>query len=159
MDTYNIFEPEPELELEHGDRPDGWNWRFVRVGEKIGARKIGATIYELPPGGKSFPYHYEYPDEEWLLVLSGEPTLRTPDGERRLRPGDVACFREGPEGAHLVRNDGPEPTRIMFFSTKLGPPAVAFYPDSDKVLIETREADDRALYRLDDAVGYWEGEA
>jgi uncharacterized cupin superfamily protein len=155
MEIYNIFDPE----LEGGGRPDGWNWRYVRVGEKIGARKLGASIYELPPGGKSFPYHYEYPNEEWLIVLTGEPTLRTPEGERRLRRGDTVCFREGPEGAHLVRNDTGEPTRIMIFSTKLGHPAVAFYPDSDKVLIATPEPDDRALYRKGDAVDYWEGEA
>jgi uncharacterized cupin superfamily protein len=155
MDTFNIFEPE----LEDGDRPEGWNWRYARVGEKIGAQKIGASIYELPPGGRSFPYHYECPEEEWLLVLTGEPTLRTPEGERRLRAGDTVCFREGPEGAHQVRNDGAEPLRIMIFSTKLGPPAVAFYPDSDKVLIKTHDPADRALYRRGDAVDYWEGEA
>ena len=155
MDTFNIFEPE----LKDGNRPLGWNWRFARVGEAIGARKLGASIYELPPGGKSFPYHYEYPDEEWLIVLTGEPTLRTPEGERRLRAGDTVCFVEGPEGAHLVRNDTAEPTRIIIFSTKLGNPAVAFYPDSEKVLIETRDPNDRALYRKADAVDYWEGEA
>jgi uncharacterized cupin superfamily protein len=154
MDTFNIFEPE----LEPGDRPDGWNWRYVRVGEKIGAEKLGASIYELEPGQKSFPYHYEYPDEEWLIVLTGEPTLRTPEGERRLRPGDTVCFPSGPEGAHLVRNEGDAPTRVMIFSTKVGHPAVAFYPDSDKVLIETADPNDRALYRKADAVDYWEGE-
>jgi uncharacterized cupin superfamily protein len=154
MDSFNIFEPE----LQDGDRPDGWNWRYARVGQAIGARKLGASIYELPPGGRSFPYHYEYPEEEWLIVLTGEPTLRTPEGEQRLRPGDTVCFREGPDGAHQVRNDTDEPTRVMIFSTKLGSPAVAVYPDSGKVLIDMPKPDEPAIFRQTDAVGYWEGE-
>ena len=155
MDSFNIFEPE----FRDGDRPDGWNWRYARVGEAIGARKLGASIYELPPGGKSFPYHYEYPEEEWLIVLTGEPTLRTPDGEHRLRAGDTVCFPEGPDGAHQVRNDTDAPTRVMIFSTKLGRPAVAVYPDSGKVLIDMPKPDKPAIFRQTDAVGYWEGEA
>jgi uncharacterized cupin superfamily protein len=155
MDSFNIFEPE----FRDGDRPDGWNWRYARVGEAIGARKLGASIYELPPGGKSFPYHYEYPEEEWLIVLTGEPTLRTPDGEHRLRAGDTVCFPEGPDGAHQVRNDTDAPTRVMIFSTKLGSPAVAVYPDSGKVLIDMPKPDKPAIFRQTDAVGYWEGEA
>src|SRR5262245_17833630 len=154
MKTFNIFEPE----LEQADRPDGWNWRYARVGKAIGARKLGATIYELPPGGRSFPYHYEYPEEEWVIVLTGEPTLRTPEGERRLRPGDAVCFPEGPDGAHQVRNDTDAPTRVMILSTKLGNPAVAVYPDSGKVLIDIRESDDSGIFRQADKVDYWEGE-
>jgi uncharacterized cupin superfamily protein len=155
MDSFNIFEPE----LEDGNRPDGWNWRYARVGKAIGARRLGATIYELPPGGRSFPYHYEYPEEEWLIVLTGEPTLRTPDGERRLRPGDAVCFPEGPEGAHQVRNETDAPTRVMILSTKLGNPAVAVYPDSGKVLIDIPDSDDSGIFRQADRVDYWEGES
>ena len=41
------------------------------------------TVYELPPGQSICPYHYELGDEEWLIVLAGRPTLRTPEGEQR----------------------------------------------------------------------------
>jgi uncharacterized cupin superfamily protein len=155
MDSFNIFEPE----LEQANRPDGWNWRYARVGKAIGASKLGATIYELPPGGRSFPYHYEYPEEEWVIVLAGEPTLRTPEGERRLRPGDAVCFPEGPDGAHQVRNDTDAPSRVMILSTKLGSPAVAVYPDSGKVLIDIGESGDSGIFRQSDKVDYWDGES
>ena len=91
-------------------------------------------------------------------MLTGEPTLRTPDGEHRLCAGDTVCFPEGPDGAHQVRNDTDAPARVMIFSTKLGNPAVAVYPDSGKVLIDIPESDDRGIFRQGDAVGYWEGE-
>ena len=41
-----------------------------RFGPKIGASRIGASVYELPPGQSLCPYHYES-DEEWVLVLAG----------------------------------------------------------------------------------------
>ncbi len=68
----------------------------VRVADEIGAERLGATLYELGPGERIWPYHYESANEEWLLVVSGAPTLRSPDGERVLRAGDVVCFPTGP---------------------------------------------------------------
>ena len=46
-------------------------WFAIRLGPSLGARQLGATVYELPPGQSICPYHYEYPNEEWLVVLSG----------------------------------------------------------------------------------------
>ena len=150
----NIFEPQLE---DASDRPEGWRWRYERFGPKIGAEKLGMSMYELPPGQKSFPYHYEYPEEEWLICVAGRPTLRTPEGERQLAPGEVVCFPSGPKGAHQVRNDTDEPVRVLILST-MTDPAVAVYPDSGKVLVATSNSDDRALFRQADAVDYWEGE-
>jgi len=151
----NIFEPEFE---EAKDRPEGWRWRYDRLGPKIGAEKLGATVYELPPGARSFPYHYEYPEEEWLICLAGRPTLRTPDGGRELAPGDVVCFPAGPEGAHQVRNATDEPVRVLILSTK-NFPAVAVYPDSGKVLVVAApDSEDSAIFLQKDAIDYWKGE-
>ena len=65
-----------------------------RFGPKLGATRIGCSVYELPPGQALCPYHWET-DEEWLLVIAGELTLRHPDGEDVLRPGDVVAFPVG----------------------------------------------------------------
>lgn len=155
MESFNLFDGELD---EERDRP-GFSWRAARLGPKLGAEKIGASLYELQPGERTFPYHYEYGAEEWLLVVAGRPTLRAPDGERELRPGDVVCFPEGPEGAHQVRNDTDEPVRILIASTQESPNA-AVYPDSGKVGIWTgNEADPPRLFKLDSAVDYWDGES
>ena len=154
MKSFNIFDGELDLER---DRP-GFSWRRAIVGERIGAEKLGASVYELQPGERTFPYHYEYGAEEWLLVIAGRPTLRAPDGEHELRAGDVVCFAEGPEGAHQVRNDSGEPVRILIASTKSVPDA-AVYPDSGKIGIWTgNEADPPRLFRIESAVDYWDGE-
>jgi uncharacterized cupin superfamily protein len=89
--SFNLFEDELG---ENRDRP-GFSWRRAKVGEALGAERLGASLYELHPGERTFPYHYEYGCEEWLLVVAGRPTLRDPRGEHELRPGDVVCFREG----------------------------------------------------------------
>ena len=102
MRRVNLF----SASLEHGsDRPDGFGFSFARLAPQLDATLVGATIYELPPGQTTFPYHYEYGCEEWLLVVTGRPTLRDPEGEHELEPGDVVCFPEGPEGAHAVTNN------------------------------------------------------
>ena len=67
------------------DDPDGYHTSYARIGPLIGGRLLGLSVYELPPGQSICPYHYEIGYEEWLFVLIGPPTLRTPDGERELR--------------------------------------------------------------------------
>ena len=107
-------------------------------------------MYELPPGQSICPYHYELGDEEWLVVLEGTPTLRTPEGERELRAWDTVCFPEGPDGAHKVTNRTEETLRVALLSTRREP-AVSIYPDSNKVGVWPPGK----LFRLGDAVDYW----
>jgi uncharacterized cupin superfamily protein len=140
-----------------GERPDGYRIAYTRLAPQIGASQMGATVYELPPGQSSFPYHYEYGCEEWLLVIEGRPTLRHPGGEDELEPGDLVCFPEGPEGAHKVTNGTGETVRVMIVSTKASP-AVAVYPDSDKIGIFTEDERDDVMVRRDSGVGYWDSE-
>jgi uncharacterized cupin superfamily protein len=114
---------------------------------------LGASVYVLDEGQSVCPYHWEAGDEEWLLVLDGRPTVRTPEGEEELGPGDVVCFPAGPEGAHKASNPRSEAVRIVIFSTR-NEPAVAVYPDSDKIGVWPPGK----LFRGGDAVDYWEGE-
>ena len=74
------------LEAEYDDAdPDGYRAGMARFGERLGAVMIGGTVYELPPGQSNCPYHYEYGNEEWLIVLQGRLTVRHPGGEEQLR--------------------------------------------------------------------------
>jgi uncharacterized cupin superfamily protein len=138
------------------DRP-GWQWKHLGVGRKLGAEKIGAGLYELAPGQKTFPYHWHQVQEEWLIVLRGEPTVREPAGERKLAPGDCVVFKRGPAGAHLVRNDTEEPVRLLMLSSgRDSEVEVCFYPDSGKVGIFGEG--ERKLLREDAEVDYFDGE-
>jgi uncharacterized cupin superfamily protein len=147
----------PEFGWDESD-PDGFRAGSARLGKLLGAKETGITVYELPPGQAICPYHYECGEEEWLLVLAGTPTLRSPDGEERLEPWDVACFPRGPEGAHSIRNETEEYARVLMFSTVVVPTATV-YPDSDKVGIWTGDPETDVLVRRSSKVDYYDGEA
>ena len=150
----NVFTD--ELEYEESD-PRGYRNGLARIGEAAGGEALMVKLYALAPGESVCPYHYEY-EEEWLVVLSGTISLRTPAGEEELETGAVVCFPPGPGGAHKTTNRGAEPARLLMFSSAREP-AVAVYPDSDKIGVWPGNADDKViLHRADGGVDYWDGE-
>jgi uncharacterized cupin superfamily protein len=128
MADVNVFEPEWDAEA-----PDPFRGRVMRVGHHAGGRELGATLYEVDPGGAISPYHLHHGNEEMLLVLAGRPSLRTPAGTRELRPGAVVAFPRGKAGAHRVFNAGDEPVRVLLIST-MNFPEVAEHLDTGTVL-------------------------
>src|SRR3954453_20659053 len=103
---------DPSFDYDPAD-PEGFRSGMLRLGSQLGAQDTGTTLYDLPPGQALCPYHYEYGEEEWLLVLEGRPTLRTPEGNDRLEPFDVVFFQKGPAGGHQIRNDGDDRVRVL----------------------------------------------
>lgn len=80
MKVVNLFGDDSDRRR---DRP-GWQWNHLSVG-----------LYELEPGQKTFPYHWQYVEEEMLIVVD-----------------------RGPEGAHQLRNDTDGPVRLLMLSTR-----------------------------------------
>jgi uncharacterized cupin superfamily protein len=120
----NAFEPE---------------WQGERGGNRVakvaaGAQRLGASIVEVASGALSSPYHFHHANEELVIVLSGAPELRTPDGLRDLQPGEVVSFPRGPEGAHRLRNASSVPCRLLFISERNFPDIVS-YPDTGTTLV------------------------
>jgi uncharacterized cupin superfamily protein len=146
----------PEFEYDDAD-PDGFRSGMMRVGRTLGATATGTSVYELPPGQAICPYHYEYAEEEWLLVLEGRPTLRDPEGSHQLEPWDLVFFQTGPDGAHGVRNETGDPVRLLMYS-ELRYPAATVYPDSDKIAVWTGNEDDNLIAPRSSAVDYYHGE-
>jgi uncharacterized cupin superfamily protein len=145
-----------KCEYEESD-PQGYGSGAARVGEAIGGAALAVKVYELPPGQSVCPYHYEY-EEEWLLVLEGDVEVRTPEGQETLARGEIVSFPAGPQGAHKATNRSQTMARIMMFSSAREP-AVAVYPDSDKIGVWPGNAADKVmLRRADGGVDYWDGE-
>ncbi len=140
----------------YDEGPEGHRFSGHPLGADLGASLTGCGVYELEPGQATWPYHFELNEEEWLIVVSGEVTLRTPDGERVLRAGDVACFPAGAAGAHAVRNAGSSPARFAMPSSKAPYGDACVYPDSGKVKVAGPGFLHRGL--LGEQVEYWEGE-
>lgn len=145
-----------ELEYDESD-PEGYRSGAARLARELGSDELGLNLFEIPAGESLCPYHYEYV-EEWLLVLSGSVTLRTPEGEEEVVAGDLVRFPAGPEGAHKATNRDREPVRLIMFSSSREP-SVAVYPDSDKVGVWTPNEDERWMFRSGEGrLEYYDGE-
>jgi uncharacterized cupin superfamily protein len=154
MKRSNVFDD--EFEFDEAD-PEGYRCAVARVGKTAGGEALAVKAYELPPGETLCPYHYEY-EEEWLLVLDGTIVVRTPDGEEEAGRGDLMAFPPGPAGAHKALNRSEETARILMWSSAREP-AVAVYPDSDKIGVwPGRQEDHVMLRRADGGVDYYDGE-
>jgi uncharacterized cupin superfamily protein len=138
------------------DRP-GWRKKDAWVGHRIGAELIGGSMYELEPSHRLWPYHTHHANEEWLVVLRGEPTLRTPEGTDTLTEGDVVCFPRGKEGAHQVSNRTDSPIRLLMLSTLVAPDIVE-YLDSGKIGARGVSGERIMLSRPGPDLDYWDGE-
>jgi len=158
----NLHQLTESMHRSHGERYES---RHYQVGSRIGAQKLGYNLTELPAGKTGFPYHFHHVNEELFLVLEGTGTLRTPDGNHPLRPGDLVCCPPGPDGAHQIVNSGAVPLRYLALST-VQDPEVVEYPDSGKYGViagrtpgrSIQEAGFHAFAFKKDRVDYWAGE-
>lgn len=135
---------------------DGNRFKRTMLGQLVGAELTGFSLYELPPGETTWAYHYELNREEWLLVIGGEVVVRTPEGDKTMRAGDVAVFPIGPAGAHQVRNESDAVARYAMPSPFAGEGYVAIRPDSNTALIAG--PDFRQIVPLDESLDYWDRE-
>ncbi len=157
MQKVNLFAIESATDPED---PEGYRAGAVRLAPHIGAKEIGGSVYDLPPGQSICPYHFEYGSEEWLVVLQGRPVLRHREGdgeaEDELEPGDAVCFPRGPAGAHKVTNTTRDPARVLMLST-MPEVDVSYYPDSEKFGVWPA-AGEGFLVRRASGVEYYDGE-
>jgi len=137
-------------------------FRRKELSNSVGAEKLGFSLYELPPGKRSWPYHYHTANEEALYVLEGRGTLRHEDGEEKLRPGDFITLPDDESGGHQVANNGDDTLRYIVAST-MEEPDVTVYPEMEKLGVFVGSPpgghDERPLhgyYRTDEDVEYWE---
>jgi uncharacterized cupin superfamily protein len=157
MDSPNIFEPQFEPRG-HPDNHD-YDARRAFIGRPAGSRRLGASVWELDPGKAAYPYHAHLGEEELIVVLSGHPSLRTPEGWRELSPGEAVAFPRGEEGAHQIVNRGSETVRFLAVSTA-GAPDIVLYLDEGKLGASERRPDGSGLSRfffLEQSVDYWDG--
>lgn len=146
------------VELDHGET----KFRRKQLGEAAGSERLGCSLYELPPGHKSWPYHYHTANEEALYVLAGTGMLRIDGDTCDLSDGDYAAF-PADTGGHRVINDADTLLRYLMIST-MNEPDVTVYPDSEKLGVFVGSPpgrDERSLegfYSISDDVDYWGSE-
>jgi len=137
----------------------GFNCTRSRLGRQLGLERTGLSLWRLPPGEAAYPYHWHVSEEEVILVVKGEPSLRTPEGWRVVAEGEVLAFPTGDAGAHQLANRTESEVEFLTFSNQQ--PDIVVYPDSDKIGFSERRTDGSGIhgfFRRGDQVPYFEGE-
>lgn len=151
-----------EVELRTGTRAPYYDGiRYARLATGTAAKKLGASIDNLPPGKRGCPYHFHHAQEEMFVVLAGEGTLRVAGEMVPIRAGDVIFIPPGPEYPHQIINTSEGILTYLSVSTQ-EQPELAEYPDSGKYLIMAERDGKRAglarMHREKDDLDYWDGE-
>ena len=155
-----------ESDLDWTEREEGdTTFRRKKLAAAAGGEKLGASLYELDPGDRSWPLHYHTGNEEAIYVLAGEGTLRRGDGheDSTLTPGEYVAFPADESGAHRIHNDGDATLRYLMVST-MNEPDVTVYPEDDGIGVFVGappggegERPVAGFWDRDDAVEYWDG--
>ncbi|MEC9345608.1 MAG: cupin domain-containing protein [Pseudomonadota bacterium] len=72
------------------------------LGDLFGLRNFGVNLTTLLPGGESALLHRHSRQDEFVYVVSGNPTLVTETGEQELAPGMCVGFAHGGMAHQLV---------------------------------------------------------
>ena len=152
---------ESDLDWAETDEGDAC-FRRKQLGEAADGDALGASLYELPPGEQSWPYHYHTGNEEAVYVLAGEGLLVLDGDEHAIEAGHFAACPPDESGGHRVVNDGDDPLRYLAVST-MNEPDVTVYPEMDKVGVFAgappggrSERSVHGYFDPEDAVDYWE---
>jgi uncharacterized cupin superfamily protein len=150
-------------ELTPGEMSKGTRFALKNrlLGRATGARGIGCSMYEVPPGKTAFPNHYHCANEESIYVLEGTGTLHIGADQVPVKAGDYATFPVGPAHTHQLLNTGEVPLCYLCFSTLI-PTEVVGYPNSKKIgalsINSAGEQQVRIVVRESSAVDYYDGE-
>lgn len=144
-----------DLQRKHKAGAEGYEFTrrdFLQVHEA----KSLVRVYDIPPGKSAYPYHYHLKNEETFFILRGEGLLRSAEGERTVKAGDLLFFPSGEEGAHKLTNTSDTEMLVYIDFDIVHDLDVTVYPDSGKIGIWGK--DTNRVYRMDDDVDYYEGE-
>lgn len=153
-----------DLTWESGGNGKAFQFQRKWFTQASGGRKLGCSIYRVPPGKTAFPFHKHFSNEEAIYILAGQGTLRL-DGEKiPVGPGDfISLPPEGP--SHQLINSGESDLDYLCLSTMIHPD-ITLFPDSDKVIAfaGSGPGGDKSIrsffgiYKADSAVGYYHDE-
>jgi len=124
-----------------------------RLTKIVGSKHFIFDIRKLEPGKYSFPYHFHHNAEELILILSGELTMRSPNGFENAKTGQLIFIETGETSAHQFYNHGTEACVYLDIRTTPGID-VTEYPDSGKINIYPFNN----IFEKDTQVGYNVGE-
>ena len=83
------------------------------LGKLLGLTRLGIHHERVPPGRRTSYPHAESAEEEFAIVLEGEPDVWIDGHLHRLRPGDAVAFPAGTGICHTFLNNTAEEVRLL----------------------------------------------
>lgn len=152
-----VIEDAPWTDFSQGVRYAS-RWRTLSDTRGPDRRKIGVAIEELSPGKQSCPFHFHMQEEEHIIGIDGEATLRLGEKRYRLRAGDYVCFPAGQRAGHCLINETAKVFRYLMIGGH-APDEVCVYPDSGKISIRAlADENGRFIVCNGERLDYWDGE-
>lgn len=136
---------------------DPYEYYKYKIEDDKKVNKLIAQIFEIPPHKANYPYHYHLNNDEVFYIISGQGILETPDGERKISPGDIIYCPTGKSGAHKLINTSDNEKLVYFECDTNLYPDVTYYPDSNKVGILSGDGDN-TFYKTESNVNYYKDE-
>ena len=126
----------------------------VLSNSRDGGRKIGIAIEVVQPGKQTSPFHYHMVEEEHIIALEGEATLRLGDARHPIKAGDYVCFPAGQRAGHCIVNERGAPFKFMIVGDRAAN-ETCVYPDSGKIMIYNLG---RLILPEGESLDYWKDE-
>lgn len=144
-----------DIPAKHQNEHPSYEYHKRIIANGVENKQLTVSHYEIPPGKSAYPYHYHASSIEVFVILSGHGTVRTPDGEKTVKAGDILYFPTGERGAHKLTNTGDEPLLYVDIST-YHTPEVSHMPDSGKLVAYGENL--RHVFLKGTEANYYDGE-
>ena len=143
--------------------PDGkhrYSFEFQRsdISNFAQGGKQEVYFYTLQPGKANSPYHYHTGSDEVYYIISGQGTLKTPEGEKIVSEGDAIVMPANENGAHMLINTSDIP--LIYINVKtVSSPDVVIFPESNKFgVFSSCKKIFMKWFKMDTDVNYLDGE-
>jgi uncharacterized cupin superfamily protein len=103
----------------------------VRLAKAVGIAQFGVNRVTLEPGAFSANRHWHEAEDEFVLVISGSPSLFDENGRHPLQAGDIIGFPAGEPNAHHIVNDGNGDATIIVVGSRKPGQETMHYPDDN----------------------------
>jgi uncharacterized cupin superfamily protein len=102
-----------------------------RMAKAVGLSQFGVNHVTLEPGARTASRHWHEAEDEFVYVLSGDPTLVDENGRHELNAGSIVGFPAGVPNAHHVLNETSEPAVLIVVGSRRPGKETIHYPDDD----------------------------
>ena len=102
-----------------------------RLGNAGNLTQFGVNHVTLPPRCWASQRHHHSAEDEFVYILTGQPTLIDDNGETILKPGDSCAHPAGDNNGHHLINSTDEAVTFLVVGTRNPEEDHCQYPDVD----------------------------